>query len=128
MIYLTVVLVIVFGLLLIALSQRGAPRLPLTTTAILTAAVITAVRLGLFWGALTLHSGSADPRQGAGYVGLILNSLPELAIAAALSGHPAARPLVAVLITLTSAAFGWLLAWIRFQAAAPANGADRRES
>ena len=126
MIYLAAVLVVLIGLVVIARSQRGVPRLSLTTTAILAGALIAVIRLGLFCGALTLYGGSADPRQGAGHLLLILNSLPELAIAAALSGHPGAPPLVAVLITLTSAALGWLLAWIRFQAAS-ANGPDRRD-
>jgi hypothetical protein len=119
MIYLLTLLVVVIGLGVVARSQRGTPRVSLTTTAVLTGVLIAAVRLGLFWGALALYSGGADARQSAGYVVLIVSSLPELAIAAVLSGHnPGAPPLVALLIALTSAVLGWLWAWIRFRAAA----------
>ena len=115
MIYLTAALVVVFGLGMAARSRLGAPARSFGTTAILAGAFIAAVRLGLFWGASALYGGGADHGQGAGYVVLIVNSLPELAIAAALSGHhPGAPLLVAVLIALTSAVLGWLLAWIRY--------------
>ena len=115
MVYLIALLVVAIGFVVVARSSRDTPKVSLTTTAVLAGVLIAAVRLGLFWGASALYGGGPDHGQGVGYVVLIVNSLPELAIAAALSGHPGAPPLVAALIALTSAVLGWLWAWLRFR-------------
>ena len=85
-----------------------------TRTAVRVSGVIAVVRVGLFWGALVLYTGNSDWRQAAGYVVLILNSVVELAIAAAVTGHhPGPSLLVAGLIVLTSAIVGWMWALTR---------------
>lgn len=111
MLYLAL-LVVVIGLGVI-LSHRGHPRSSSAMTVVRVGGLISVVRLGVFWGALALYTGYSDWRQAVGYALLIANSVAELAIAAAWSGsRPGPSLLVAGLIVLTSAALGWLWAWI----------------
>lgn len=87
-------------------------------TAVRVGGIISVVRLCVFWGGLTLYTCYSDWRQIAGYALLIVNSVVELAIAAACAGNRfGSSLLVAGLIVLTSAALGWAWAWIRVRSA-----------
>jgi hypothetical protein len=114
MLYLLALVVVVITLVAIVRSHRGAPNSSLTKNAVRVGAIISVVRLGLFWGGFALYNSHHDWRQTVGYALLILNSVAELAIAGALSGKRSGPSLlVATLIVLTSAALGLALAWIR---------------
>jgi hypothetical protein len=110
------VVVVSFGLLALrAAGRRGALQRSLGTTILQAAALIAVIRLGLFWGGLTLYAGHAAWRQVAGYAVLIVNAVVELALAASLSGgRPGPLLLVAGLIVATSLALGFAWGWLRF--------------
>jgi len=58
-----------------------------------------------------MYVDHADWRQSAGYLVLTLDSVVELALAAAITRtHPGPMPLVAALIVVTSGIVGWLFA------------------
>lgn len=93
-------------------QQRSLPALGLQI-----GGFIALVRLGVFWSGLALYTGHGDWRQVAGYALLILNSAPELALAAAGSGkHPGPTLLVAGLIVLSSAFLGLIVAAVVWRA------------
>ena len=101
-------------------SRRGTPRRSLFVTAFRGGVGIALVRLVVFYSGLSLFNGYADGRQVLGYALLILNSLVELGLAAALSGaRPGPPILVAALIGLTSVLLGFVWAWLRFQPRSP---------
>ena len=50
-------------------------------TALLVGGGLSAIRLALLWGGITLTAEYADWRQVAGYVVLMLNSIVEIGIA-----------------------------------------------
>ena len=113
MLYL-LLLVIVVALGVFAWSYGGAPNVSLAQTAVRVGAVISAARLGAFGVGLALYTGYGDWRQVVGYVLLIVNSVVELAITAALTGSRTGSPLLtAGLIVLTSVALAWAWAWLR---------------
>lgn len=86
----------------------------LAKTAIRVGGLIAVIRLSVFWTALALYTGHSDWRQSVGYVLLIVNSVAEYAMAAALTGNRSGSSLlVAGLIVLTSSAIGLAWAWIR---------------
>lgn len=117
MLYLALV-VVVISLGVALRSHRGHPTSSVTTTAVQAGGLIAVVRLGAFWGALALYTNHGDWRQTVGYGLLIVNSVVELAIAAAWTGRRPGPPLVvAALIVLTSAALGWVWAWIHWRVA-----------
>lgn len=114
MFYLLALLVVVITLGVVARSYRGTPNASLAKTAVRVGALFSVVRLSVFWGGLALYTGHSDWRQTVGYALLIVNSVLELAIAAACTGKRSGSSLlVAGLIVLTSAALGWAWAWIR---------------
>jgi len=90
--------------------------------ALLAAGVISVVRLGLFWGGLTLTAEYPDWRQIAGYAILMVNSIAELGVAHALAPNRQGRLLTAGLIVLTSAALGWWWGRPRFPEIGPMSG------
>lgn len=118
MLYLLALLFVLITVVAIARSYRGAPKASLSKTAIRVVALVAVVRLSIFSTGLALYTGHSDWRQTVGYVLLIVNSVVELAIAAALTGTRTGTPLlVAGLIVLTSAAIGWGWAWLRVRSA-----------
>ncbi len=114
MLYLLALLFVLIAVTAIARSYRGAPKASLSKTAVRVAALLSVVRLSIFWTGLALYTGHGDWRQTVGYALLIVNSVVELAIAAAWTGKQSGTSLlVAGLIVLTSAAIGWAWAWFR---------------
>ena len=114
MLYLLLLLVIVIALGVFAWSYGGTPNVSPAQTAVQVGAIITAVRLGVFWVGFALYTGHGDWRQVVGYVLLIVNSVVELALTAALTGSRTGSPLLtAGLIVLTSVALAWAWAWLR---------------
>lgn len=114
MFYLLALLVLVIGFGVVARSYRGIPDSSLAKTAVRVGGLVSVVRLGAFFGGFALYSNHSDWRQTVGYALLIVNSVAELAIAAAFTGNRSSSPvLVAGLIVLTSAALGWTWAWLR---------------
>jgi hypothetical protein len=79
---------------------------------VLVVGVIAALRLGVFWIALTLTGEYADWRQILGYWLLMLNSIVELSMASAVTHHHLVGSLLTSgLIVLTSAllARAWVI-------------------
>ena len=118
MLYLLVLLVVFIALVVIARVYRIAPNASMSKTAVRAAVFLSVARLTIFWASLALYTGHSDWRQTVGYVLLIVNSVVELAIAAALTGKQSGSSLlVAVLIVLTSVALGWVWVWLRARVA-----------
>ena len=116
MFYLLALLVVVITVGVVARRYRGAPNASLAKTAVRLGGLVSVVRLSLFWSGLALFTGHSDWRQTVGYALLIVNSVAELAIAAACTGKRSGSSLlVAGLIVLTSAALGWAWAWVRLR-------------
>jgi hypothetical protein len=119
MLYLLALLVVLVTLAVIARIYPGAPSASLSKTALRAAGFLSVARLTIFWSGLALYTGHSDWRQTVGYGLLIVNSVVELAIAAALTGKRSGSSLlVAAFIVLTSAALGWAWAWLRARASA----------
>ena len=114
MLYLLVPVVVVLVVGMVARSRRNAPGASLARAALRAGVLVSVVRLIAYWSGLALYAGHHDWRQSVGYALMILSSVAELAIVAALTGSRAgASLLVCGFIVLTSAAFGWAWAWIR---------------
>ena len=118
MLYLLALVVVLVTLVVISRIYPGAPNASLSKTAVRAAAFLSVARLTVFWSGLALYTGQSDWRQTVGYLLLIVNSVVELAITAALTGKRSGSSLlVAAFIVLTSAALGWAWAWLRARAA-----------
>ena len=106
------VVLIIFGV--IARRYRGTPNDSLAKSAVRVGGIVLVLRLSVFWCGLALYTGYSGWQQSVGYALLIINSVVEFAIAAAVQGsRPGSPLLVAGLIVLTSAAFGWAWGWFR---------------
>jgi hypothetical protein len=113
MFQLLVLLVILIILGVVARRFGGTPNDSLAKAAVRAGGIVLVLRLSVFWCGLALYTGYSGWQQPVGYALLIINSVVEFAIAAAIEGRAGSPLLVAVLIALTSAAFGWAWAWFR---------------
>ena len=109
--------VIVATVLALLLPRRhGIVKSSFRLMAIRAGAVIAAARVVVFVAAAYVLTNYGDIRQVAAYVVVMLDALPEMALASALNGRrPGSVPAVAVLIVLTSFAAGWCWALARIQ-------------
>src|SRR5262245_19270847 len=114
MLYLLGLLGVVITVGALARRHGDASSASLARSAVRLGVLVSVLRLSAYWSGLALYAGHGDWRQSVGYALLILSSVAELAIAPALTGSRSASPLlVGGFIVLTSAALGWVWAWLR---------------